>query len=324
MARKSLFESGPHASRTGYRGEITEADWRALRLAAPSCVPDEALAGLAHKIIFAEADAARANAHVPTRDQLTQLRKLKRIAKRGGGTVIDADGHEHPFAELADALANLDQGTFELIQDAERAAIQAIVDRDGVFIDVDRNEHRAHFPRIQSVKPLVRKLSIAGVGEEFADFLTEAEMVKERRARGEPEPAEAEVAEAEKIRLDMIERLPAIRKACTGGGQSRTPASVWFPRGIEGFIESVAQVIAGLEMVVDDAGRRDKPWQAELAKTVVQFWRLHCTYESQSAHRDRLIADQGSPLVEFGQTVFAVAGSRLSVSRISHLLNTCK
>lgn len=294
----------------------------ALRSAAPSYVPDEAIAALADKIMFVQADANRGEARVSTRDQLAQAKSLKRIAECGGGTVIDADGHEHPFAELADALANLDQGTFELIQDAERAAIQAIVDRDGVFIDVDRNEHRAHFPRIQSVKPLVRKLSVAGVGEEFADFLTEAEMVKERRARGLPEPAEAELAEAEKIRLEMIERLPAIRKVCTGGDQSGIRASVWFPRGIDGFLESVVQVIAGLEMLVDDAGRRQKPWHDTLADLVVTFWRDQCSRERQAANRSSK-TDRASPIVEFGKVVFDVAQMRpiLSGSGLANLLH---
>jgi hypothetical protein len=221
----------------------------ALRSAAPSYVPDEAIAALADKIMFVQADAKRGEARVSTRDQLAQAKSLKRIAECIG----DADGFEHPFAELAGSLANLDQGTFDLIQAAERGAILAVVDRDGVFVDGDGEEHRFLPPTIQVV---------------------------------------------------------------------RQSGSVWFPRGIEGFIESVAQVIAGLEMLVDDAGRRQKPWQETLADLVVAFWRDQCSCERQAANRSSK-TDRASPIVEFGKVVFDVAQMRpiLSGSGLANLLH---
>ena len=283
MAGRVLFENGPHASRAGYRGEITAADMDALRTATPSYVSDEVLAGLANKIMFAEADKKRRDAYVPSRDQLAQLKKLKRIAKRDENT-IDADGREHPFAGLADALANLDQGTLGLIQAADRAAIQVVIDDAGVFVDVDGDEHRFMPPATQVVRPFKAAAVVRTV-----------------------------------IRVDE-KRRPVF------GDWSRaaTPAGVWLPRGIDGFIESVSAAIAELEGQHDDAGRRAKPWQDALAKVVIEFWRTHCAGESQSAHRDREISDHGSRLVEFGRAVYGVAGCHLSAARISNLLNTCE
>jgi hypothetical protein len=276
MAGKVLFEEGPHQSRNGFRGEITQCDWKSLRSAAPDYVSDGALTELANKIMLAEADAERGDAYVATRHQLAQLRKLKRIAKREKHVVVDMTGREHPFAELADALANLDQGTLELIQAANRGAIRAIVDRDGVFVDADEDEHRLLPPTIQITRPFTRSAVVRGK-----------------------------------------------HPACSGDWPlSMTPASVWFPRGVEGFVESVEEGIAGLEMLQDDAGRREKPWQDALAKVVVEFWQTHCPSESQSAHRDRSIADYGSRLVEFGRAVYGIVGSQLSAARISNLLNT--
>lgn len=284
MAGEVLFERGPHASRTGYRGEITEADWVALRASAPSYVSDEVLTGLADKIMFAETDAKRGHAYVATRHQLVQLNKLKRIAKRDKHVVVDMDGREHPFAELADALANLDQGTLELIQAANRGAIRAIVDRDGVFVDVDDEDHRLIPPTIQITRPFTRTAVVHGK-----------------------------------------------HPACGGDRPlSRTPASVWFPRGIKGFIESVEEVIAGLKMLQDDAGRREKPWQDDLAKIVVEFWKTHCQNEPQGANY-KSGDGWSSPMVNFADVVFRVAGelfSRgskpLSKVRLARLLHAQK
>jgi len=158
MAGKVRFEEGAHASRTGYRGELTEADWGRLRAAAPSYVPDKALAELANEIMFAEADSKHGASYVPLRDQLAQLKKLKRLAILDKDRVdVDADGVEHRFIELAHALSNLDQVTLELIKAADHAAIQAIVDKDGAFVDVDGNEHRFVPPTIQVVRPFTMK-----------------------------------------------------------------------------------------------------------------------------------------------------------------------
>jgi hypothetical protein len=276
MSGKVLFEEGPHQSRTGFRGEITEANWNKLRAAAPPYVPDDALAELANKIMFAEADAKRGDAYVATRHQLAQLKKLKRIAKRDKHGVIDMDRREHCFADLADALANLDQDTLERIKAADLAAIQAIVDRDGVFVDVDGIEHCFVPPTIQVVRPFASQYI---------------------------------------VRSD--------HRACQGVGKlSRTPARVWFPQGIEGFKDAVAFAITELEAQQDGAGRREKPWQGALVRAIVEFWQSHRPNESQSAHRDRTVADGGSLLVEFGRAVFAAAGSRLSATRVSNLLNT--
>lgn len=158
MAGKVLFEEGPHPSRSGFRGEITGADWNKLRAASPPYVPDEALAELTNKIMFAEADSKRGASYVPLRDQLAQLKKLKRLAKRDKGRAfVDADGREHCFVELAGALANLDQDTLERIKAADRAAIEAIIDKNGVFIDADRREHRFAPPSTEVVRPFTRQ-----------------------------------------------------------------------------------------------------------------------------------------------------------------------
>lgn len=262
MAGEVLFKNGPHASRTGYRGEITEADMQTLRAAAPSYVSDEALFGMANKIMFAGADAKRGDAYVATRHQLAQAKSLLRLATGDeGGAIIDAEGREHRFVALAYALANLDQGTLELIQAAERGAIRAVVDHAGVFVDVDGDEHRFLPPTIQITRPFKRP-----------------------------------------------------------GVQSY--ASVWFPRGVEGFIGSVEEVIAGLEMLQDDAGRREKSWQDKLAQAVCVFWQTHCRGERKAANRNSKTGT-ASPIVEFAKVVFGVAGFRpiLSESALANLLH---
>ena len=284
MAGEVFFEKGPHASRIGYRGEVTDADLKALRSAAPSYVSDDALFHLANKIMVAEADANRGDAYVPSRDQLAQLKKLKRIAKRTDDVIIDADGREHRFAALADALANLDQGTLELIQAAERGAIRTLVDRDGVFVDVDGDEHRFLPPTIQVVRPFNTKHALRHIQNDC--------------------------------------NHPACRALRIQARTPNRPASVWLPRGIEGFIESVNEVITGLKILQDDAGRREKPWQDKLAQVVNAFWRDHCPNEPQAANRNSK-SNKASPIVSFAKSVFDVAGFRpmLSESRLANLLH---
>ena len=272
MAGIVLFEKGPHASRTGFRGEFSESDWAKLRAAAPDYVPDEALTELARKIMLAEADAKQCLAFVPLRDQLAQLKKLKRIAKLREHVVVDADGREHLYAELADALAKLDQDTFERITAADRATIQAILDRDGVFVDVDGAEHHFMLPATEVVRPHKWEHAWKYI-EQNCDH-----------------PACRTIRELSKI--------------------PDRPASVWLPRGIEGFRESVSQAIEVAEAQKDEAGRREKNWQGALVEAVVEFWHTYCPSEPQGANHERRTG-WSSPMVNFGRVVFLVVGESL-------------
>ncbi|MEG3156837.1 hypothetical protein ACKVMH_02865 [Lysobacter zhanggongensis] len=258
------------------------ADWQRLREAAPASVPDDALVELVEKIVFAGSDAMRCASHVPARDQLAQLKKLKRRAKqaiRGGDVVIDADGREHRFVKLADNLANLDQVTFERIKAVEHEAMKAALESDGVFIDADGAEYHSNPPTIQVVRPYARQQAVL-----------------------------------------------SNHSACRGVvAAPRTPASVWFPRGVEEFMKSVEHVIGAVEGEQGEAGNREKPWQGELAEVVIEFWRTHCPGESQSANRNSKTG-KASSLVVFAGVVFKAANPRqiLSYGTLANLLNTCK
>ena len=97
---------------------------------------------------------------------------------------------------------------------------------------------------------------------------------------------------------------------------------MWCPRGVEGFIESVNEVITGLKILQDDSGRREKPWLDKFAQLVNAFWREHCPNEPQAANRNSK-SNKASPIVSFAKSVFDVAGIRpiLSESRLANLLH---
>lgn len=324
MAGKKLYIDGPHASRAGYSGQITVAEWMNLRKAAPSYVTDDVLTEFANKLMLIEVDANREDAYVATRHQLAQLQGLLKIAKQD----------RHPFPKLAKYLANLDcsvperhpkaegieamqpildkdgaytgaiayqeRSTFDRIKDADRAAIQAILDRDGVFVDVDGNEHRFTLPTTDVVRPFTRHDVAVCRHRQNIDCL--------------PVPDTDQVIRQVIVTCahpDCLKDQPAIY----------TPARVWLPRGIEGFKESVSQALAELNAMKGKAGSREKPWKDELTKVVVNFWETHCPDENQHANRNSR-TEKPSPIVEFAMVAFAVAGhTNIGIGGIANLLH---